>query len=178
VIGENKYRSVWKVRNNKNLVSFYVRRLIHLIHQHCYGGAPPPLQIETTVVDSISIMERKPTTTRAPSKLDSDDDAEDDRSVHSEQKPSRSLSEPMFDVPAEDPPGIQAAAKDPDTFTVLPPQPDTITGKSKVTSAAGTISHRIWWLNTVLWSLERSDFMIAVSVGFSAVLFLLRRTWW
>ena len=84
----------------------------------------------------------------------------------------------MFDVPAEDPPGIQAAAKDPDTFTVLPPQPDTITGKSKVTSAAGTISHRIWWLNTVLWSLERSDFMIAVSVGFSAVLFLLRRTWW
>jgi len=160
VIGENKYRSIWK---------------------HCYGGTPPPLQIETTVVDTLSITERRPTTTRSPSgRVDEEGPAEAlGGAAASEQRAGRSLSEPLeFDIPAEESPEVQEAAKDPDTFVALSPLPEEITGKSRVTSAAGTISGRIWWLNTAMWTLQRSDFMIAVSITCSTVLFLLRRPWW
>jgi len=153
VIGENKYRSNWK---------------------HCYGGTPPPLQIETTVVDTLSITERRATTTRSPARVD-DESPEDGAATA--QKASRTLSEPQTDVLVEEYPAIRAAARDPDTFVALSPQPEAITGKSRVTSAAGTINGHVWWLHTVTWALQRSDFMIAVSITCSTVLYLLRR-WW
>jgi len=142
VIGENKYRSVWK---------------------HCYGGAPPPLQIESRVVDQITISERK--TIRAkPTPIGGDEEVED--AVPRRPESKRALSMP--DIELEHPPQLPNP-NNPDDYTLAAPLAGVAQRRA---TSAGTVIGKPWWLASLAWS--RSDFSVALYVGVVTVLLWLR----
>jgi len=146
VIGENKYRSVWK---------------------HCYGGSPPPLQVESRVVDQITISERKSAGTHTnPIPFGADEEAEDgNRQGTRTSKQGRSLSVPNIEMEENHP--SPAASTDPDTYTVATPLSLGDIPHRRATSSGAPLG-TAWWLRVLSWGWNSSDFAVALYVGVAA----------
>jgi len=148
VIGENKYRSVWK---------------------HCYGGSPPPLQVESRVVDQITISERKSARTHTnPLPFGADEEGEEGKRQGT-SKQGRSLSVPNIEVEENYP----AASTNPETYTVATPLSLGDISHRRATSS-GALLGTVWWLRVLSWGWSSSDFAVALYVGAAAAYICLR----